>query len=135
MRRAPFQGPHPQARRRVVDHRFRAVEGSSGLVELAPGEGRVLLRLGAFDRPARRARPATVIEHRFRAVGGTLHAIRFSRPVGLAPERGRCAGGPDDADPAHAWLRRTVRDLLPSGQPAGPDSRFSNQWSPYTWST
>ena len=37
-----------------------------------------------------------------------------------------------DADPAHAWLRGCVRELMnevSAGQPLRPVSRFSNQWA------
>ncbi|MFJ4938956.1 LysR family transcriptional regulator [Streptomyces pseudovenezuelae] len=63
-----------------------------------------------------------------------LDLVTFDVPLRLPPLRLGLAWHPrHDADPAHAWLRRTVRELLArwsDGQLTGPDSRFSNQWSP-----
>lgn len=67
-------------------------------------------------------------------LAAALGLVTFEVPLRLPPLRLGLAWHPrHDADPAHAWLRRTVRELLAQwsgGQLTGPDSRFSNQWSP-----
>ena len=62
-------------------------------------------------------------------LAATLGLVVFDVPLRLPALKLGLAWHPrHDADPAHAWLRACVRELLGEVGQRAPDSRFSNQW-------
>ncbi|MFI6401205.1 LysR family transcriptional regulator [Streptomyces sp. NPDC050548] len=70
-----------------------------------------------------------LISHWTVPLAATLGLVTFDVPLRLPALKLGLAWHPrHDADPAHAWLRACVRELLGEVGQRAPDSRFSNQW-------